>query len=102
MAEEKILPKGFRTFEPHQNAPDFVKGQLVISLNDFIKFCETSPELLSEYNGAKQLKLDILESRKGGLYFAVNTFKPEKKIELTNQPFQTKEGEKPFEEKLPF
>lgn len=81
MEEKKIYPKGLRTFKPHENAPDFVKGSLIITLNDLIEFCKDNPDLLTEYNGKKQLKCKMLDG-KYGISIEVDTWKAgEKKVE---------------------
>jgi len=83
MSENSIkYPQGIRVFKANENAPNFVKGQMVISLNELIKFCKENPSILSDYKGEKQLKLDILESKNGnGLNVVINTFKPKEKQE---------------------
>lgn len=73
---DQILPKGVRLFNKHQNAPDFVIGSLVITPNDLVTWLKEQPELMTEYNGAKQIRLQILKSKDGNLYAAVDTFKP--------------------------
>jgi len=75
MADE-ILPEGLRFFNKKDNQPDFVIGSMVISLNELFAFAKAHPELQSEYNGVKQLKLQILKSQKGNLYAKVDTWKP--------------------------
>lgn len=92
MSEKKIYPKGLITFKPHEKAPDFVKGTLMITLNDLITFCKENDNLLTEYKGKKQLKCQILEGDKG-LYFVVDTWKADKKEpedlnkDSSNMPF---------------
>ncbi len=76
MANDKVLPEGIRMFPKHQNAPEFVKGAMVITLNKLVEFCKSRPDLLTEYNGEKQLKLQLLESKDGKPYLSVDTFKP--------------------------
>ncbi len=73
---DQILPKGLRFFPKGQNAPDFVLGTMVITMNDLFAFCKENETLVTEYNGAKQLKLQLLKSKEGKLYAAVDTFKP--------------------------
>jgi hypothetical protein len=75
MADE-LLPEGLRFFNKKENQPDFVIGALVITMNDLFAFCKAHPELITEYNGAKQLKLQVLKSSKGNLYAKVDTWKP--------------------------
>lgn len=91
MATEKIYVKGFRTFPKRDGAPDFVLGQLVINLREFSDWVagKDIQAHYTEYDGKKQLRCDILEGDKG-IYFTVNTFKPEEKKE-----------EKPSESKRP-
>ena len=71
-----VYPKGLVVFEPHSNAPDFVKGVVKINLNELVQFCKDNPDLLTEYNGAKQLPLQLLSGDKG-LYFKVDTYRPD-------------------------
>lgn len=72
-------------FSPRDGAPDFVKGQIVISLNELIQYCKDNPGNLSEYKGNKQLKLDLLDGKKG-LYLKVNDYKPKEKEAKTIGP----------------
>lgn len=72
---EQILPKGVRFFNKHSNAPDFVIGSLVITPNDLVAWLKEQPELMSDYNGAKQIRLQVLKSKEGNLYCAVDTYK---------------------------
>lgn len=76
MADDKIMVEGIRVFAKHANAPDFVKASLVVTLNDFVAFCKAHPELQTEYDGKKQLRLQLLESQGGKLYLQVDTYKP--------------------------
>ena len=72
---DKIYPKGIRVFGPHEKAPAFVKGSVIITLNELVKFCKENPQLLTEYNGEKQLRLQMQDARTGGLTFVVDTYK---------------------------
>ena len=78
MSKETIYPKGVRIFKPHGKAPDFVKGVMILTMNELVKFAKENSELLTEYNGEKQLRFQILDG-KDGLYATVDTFKPENK-----------------------
>ena len=62
-------------FNKHSNAPDFVVGTLVITPNELVTWLKEQPELLSDYNGAKQIRLQVLKSKEGNLYCAVDTYK---------------------------
>ena len=73
---DQILPKGLRMFNKHEKAPDFVIGTLVVTPDDLNAFCIDNETLMTEYNGSKQLKVQILRSKDGELYCAVDTYKP--------------------------
>jgi len=73
--KETIFVDGLRFFNPRETAPEFVKGEVIVELKKFFEFVSTQKEYYSEYNGNKQLKLNML-SGKQGMYFSVNTFKP--------------------------
>ena len=85
MAEPKIYPKGLRTFKPNERAPEFVKGTLIITPNQLNAWLRENEALMTEYNGEKQLKCQILDGDKG-LYFTVDTFKPNSQAAPTEAP----------------
>lgn len=71
------FPQGIRVFKPKENAPSFVKGQIIIHPNDFFTWLKANPEVLTDYKGEKQLKLSLLERKDGnGLNVQVDTYKP--------------------------
>ena len=76
MKTDKVYAKGIMVFKPNVNAPNFVKGTVVISVNELNEWLRANENLLTEYNGKKQLKLQLLENDKG-LYFTVDTYKKE-------------------------
>ena len=82
---DKIYPKGLRTFPPREGAPDFVKGSLIVTMNELVRFGQDNPQLLTEYNGQKQLKLQMLDGR-DGLYLLVDTYKPDANRVPDEQP----------------
>ena len=71
MNEQKYFPKGLYFKEPHSNAPDFVKGQVSIKVEEFKSY-------LSKVKG-EYLNIDLKVSKDGKAYAEVNTFKPEPK-----------------------
>ena len=75
---DKKFPKGVRVFAPRESAPTFVKGQIIISPNELFEWLKANPDLLTEYQGNKQLKLSILERKDGGGWnVIVDTYKPQ-------------------------
>jgi len=78
MAKEKIYPKGFVCFAKNEKAPDFVKGTIIITLEDFKEWVNgDGKQYLTDYKGKKQLKLQLTEWE-GRPSLSVDTFKPEK------------------------
>ena len=75
--KETIFCEGVRVFEPYENAPQFIKASVIITLNELVSFCKENSMYLTEYKGEKQLRLQLQESKSGSLYFAVDTFRPE-------------------------
>jgi len=98
MAEE-VLPAGLRFFNKKESQPDFVIGAMVVTMNDLFAFCKEHPELITEYNGAKQLKLQILKSKNGNLYAKVDTWKP---ADQASGPLPGVEDKLPDSSGLPF
>lgn len=76
MANEKIYPKGVRVFAPHEKAPKWVKGTVLITLDDLVQFAKDNPLLLTEYAGKQQLRLQLQEGQ-NGLTMVVDTYKKE-------------------------
>lgn len=96
---EKIYPKGIRTFKPHENAPSFVKGALIITPSELLKFCDENKHLLKDYNGVPQLRCQLLDGD-NGLYVSVDTYGLDSQQSAQPQPQQS--GTPAPEDDLPF
>jgi hypothetical protein len=86
MAETKTFPEGIRCFKKHDKAPDFVLGTMVVTPNQLVTWLKSNSNLLTDYKGEKQLRLQIL-SGKDGPYVCVDTYKPKEKVEDSSLPF---------------
>jgi hypothetical protein len=85
---DKKFPQGIRVFAPRENAPSFVKGQIIITPNDLFQWLKDNPELLTDYQGNKQLKISILERKDGGGWnTVVDTYKPQSNGPDKDLPF---------------
>ena len=74
---ERIFPEGIRFFGPRDNAPDFVIGTLIITPNDLVAWLKTNAHLLKDYQGNKQLRLNVTRSKDGkGINASVDTYEP--------------------------
>lgn len=77
MAKEEIeFPEGLIVRAPHEKAPDFVKAQISIKVEDLGQW------LRAKYKaGEEWVNLDVKVSKSGNWYAAVSTFKPKKQEE---------------------
>lgn len=101
MADERKSPQGFFVSRPREGAPEFVKGNIGIKVEDFLPWLSEIPEefLHTDKHGKEWLRLDIKEGfredPKTGLkawYSQVNDWKPsaqrdEKKEDDDGLPF---------------
>lgn len=76
---DKVFANGLRFFPKHEKAPDWVLGTLVITPNDLVTWLKDNPQYLTDYKGAKQLKIQIAKSQNGGINGSVDTWKPDGK-----------------------
>lgn len=74
---ERVFPKGVMAFKPLPQAPTWVKASISITLNDLVEFCKgDGAQYLTEYNGKKQIKLQITENKADGKFsITVDTYK---------------------------
>ncbi len=73
---KSVYVNGIRIFKPHEKAPKFVKGTVLITLNELVKFAKENAEYLRDYNGEKQLPCQLLASEDGRLSLKLDTWKP--------------------------
>jgi len=64
---EIIFPDGLRIYDPHKNAPDWIKGQIVIERDKLIAWLQSQNETV---------RLDIKRSKNDTPYTSVNTYVP--------------------------
>jgi hypothetical protein len=77
MAKEEIeFVEGLLVKPPHAKAPDFVKANIAIKVEDLGKW------LRGKYKaGNEWVNIDVKEAKSGKWYAAVSTFKPKAKDE---------------------
>jgi hypothetical protein len=93
---DTIYTEGMRIFAPRNEAPDFVKGTIIITPNELFKFFKDQEEHKTEYNGETQFRLQLLEGR-NGLYTTLDTYKPQNNEQNKEVPVQ-----EPNQDDLPF
>lgn len=90
--DKPIFPQGIVCFKKHDKAPDFVIGQMVINLDDFKAWINTNQHLLTEYNGKKQLKLNMTYSKNDQRpTVSVDTWKPKADTSDRNEVIEPSE-----------
>jgi hypothetical protein len=72
---EKIYVDGLRTFPKRENAPSFVLGTLILTLDDLTAWWKANTQYLTDYQGKDQLKMQITQNDKGKINFTVDTWK---------------------------
>lgn len=98
---DKIYPKGIVTFSPRDGAPEFVKGTIIIKPNELFAWLKENALLLTDYNGEKQLKLQLL-SGTNGLYTVVDTYTSAPKIDVPPPPKEQPKKPVSVQDDLPF
>lgn len=76
MPEKKptIFVEGVRFFKPRENAPTWIKGNIIINLQELREFIK------KQDFKEPTMRIDLCKSdKKGTYYFTLNTWKPTKK-----------------------
>jgi hydrogenase maturation factor HypE len=97
MENKVVFVDGLNIFTPSENAPEWVKADMVINPTNLIKWLEKNDQYLKEGKRGLELRLQIKQSAQGKLYAAVDTYQPKLKEEVTSK--QTPVAE---ESDLPF
>jgi len=90
---DQIFMEGIRCFPKKETQPDFVIGSMVLTISDVLAFFNTRKDLVTQYNGKDQMKLQLLKSKAGGIYLAVDTYKPSGN---TNVVYDVEDSSLPF------
>ena len=65
---EAIFPEGISVRDPHEKAPDFVRGRISMKKDELIPWLEKQE--------GEWINCDIKRSKGGKLYLQVDTWKP--------------------------
>jgi hypothetical protein len=102
MDKKTIFADGIIFQDPHEKAPQFIKFELVINPQKFVEFMRAN----MEYTTPKGwMKIVAKESKKGGIYFELDTWKPTPKPEApqTSMTSTQPDGSDPIDtEAIPF
>lgn len=61
------FPQGIRFFAPNENAPSFVKGNILINRDELVEWVMKQKDTV---------RLDLKESKEGKLYLSINNYEP--------------------------
>ena len=89
MSEDKEFVPGLFIYPPHENAPEFVKGNIVIICKDLGNWLRGKTD--------EKIKIDIKESKGGKWYAEVSNYKP-KRGEQQFRPPRFDKDQKPLED----
>jgi hypothetical protein len=79
MEKKATYIKGITIFAPSPNAPDFVLGQGFITPKLLKNFINENPHILTkEYEGNKQIPIQLTKNDNGGASIKFNDFVPKK------------------------
>ena len=81
--------------EPHQNAPDFVKGKLSIQKQKLIAWLEGMDAGEEGY-----INLDIKVAKSGKLYIAVDNWKPNNQQQAQQKPQLTPQQQEQMDTRI--
>ena len=72
--KEIIFPDGMAAFEPRAEAPEWVKANIVVHVDDFA-------ETMEDYAHEGKLDIEIRQSQGGKYYAMINTHRADKAAE---------------------
>ena len=86
MSETKIYPKGITFFKPHEKAPSFVLGNIIVNANEFYQWMQDNKHLLVDNaKYGKQFKFQLTDKGLSVDTWQPTTghkdFQPEKKVD---------------------
>jgi len=82
MENNTIFINGMNFYKPNENAPAWIKGNIVIQKKELIEFLNTLE--------TETVRIDLKVSKANKLYLALNTFNPGKK-EVAQEPQEAPE-----------
>ena len=97
MENKVVFVDGLNVYTPSENAPDWIKADMVINPTKLVKWLEQNDQYLKEGKHGLEIRLQVKQSAQGKLYAAVDTYEPKLKAEVTSkQPVVEEEGDLPF------
>lgn len=85
MEKKVVFVDGLNIFTPSENAPEWVKADMVINPTQLVKWLEKNDQYLREGKRGLELRLQIKQSAQGKLYASVDTYQPKLKEEVTSK-----------------
>jgi len=96
MENKVIFVDGLNVYTPSENAPDWIKADMVINPTQLVKWLQDNDQHLKEGKRGLELRLQIKQSAQGKLYASVDTYEPKLKAEVTSKAVTVYDGDLPF------
>jgi len=96
MENKVIFVDGLNVYTPSENAPDWIKADMVINPTQLVKWLQDNDQHLKEGKRGLELRLQIKQSAQGKLYASVDTYEPKLKAEVTSKAVTVDDGDLPF------
>lgn len=68
-----IFPDGLNYYQPHHQAPSFIKGEILIQPNKLLAFLKDNKQHMTPKG---YFKFVLKESKNGNYYLSLDTYKP--------------------------
>lgn len=81
-----IFPDGLNFYQPHHQAPSFIKGEILIQPQKLVAFLKDNKQHMTPKG---YFKFVLKESKGGNLYLSLDTYKPAEKFDKTPDPEKT-------------
>jgi len=96
MENKVVFVDGLNVYTPSENAPEWIKADMVINPTKLVKWLQQNDDYLKEGKHGLELRLQIKQSAQGKLYAAVDTYEPKLKEEVTAKAVTVDDGDLPF------
>ena len=96
MENKVIFVDGLNVYTPNENAPDWVKADMVINPTQLVKWLEQNDQYHKEGKHGLENRLQVKQSAQGKLYASVDTYEPKLKEEVTAKAVTVDDVDIPF------
>ena len=96
MENKVVFVDGLNVYTPNENAPEWVKADMVLNPSKLVKWLQQNDDYLKEGKHGLELRLQIKQSAQGKLYASVDTYETKLKEEVTAKAVTVDDDDLPF------